>query len=160
VAWAASRIFVTRTDRDTYEFNFPEVLGNSVSAAAANAYYSRNRTLRDNADRLGEQLVSDTISNCLKEFWPDIKRALPLGPCANGLAPEANRTGCLLQHTEPGVGHQQRTFRRGRRGRSVAPSWSPCRSRLLCRVQRKFVTRMPPFRLAVMVGVPWRRCVF
>jgi hypothetical protein len=79
-AWAVSRIFVTRTDRDGYEFNYSEILGNSVSAMSANAWYPHNRTLGDNLDRLGEQLVSDSISNCLKEFWPDIKRALHLGP--------------------------------------------------------------------------------
>ena len=79
-AWAVSRIFVTRTDRDTYEFNFSEILGNGVSAGMANAYYPRNRTLGDNLDRLGTQLISDSISNCLKEFWPDLKRALHLGP--------------------------------------------------------------------------------
>lgn len=79
-AWAVSRIFVTRTDRDTYEFNFSEILGNSLSAAAANAWYPRNRTLGDNVGRLGTQLMSDSISNCLKEFWPDLKRALHLGP--------------------------------------------------------------------------------
>jgi hypothetical protein len=80
VAWAVSRIVVTRTDRDTYRFNFSEVLGNSLSAGIANAYYQRDRTLRDNVGRLGTQLMSDSISNCLKEFWPDIKRALHLGP--------------------------------------------------------------------------------
>jgi hypothetical protein len=78
-AWAVSRIFVTRTDRDTYEFNFSEILGNGFSAGVANAWYPRNRTLGDNLSRLTAQLVSDSISNNLKEFWPDIKRALHLG---------------------------------------------------------------------------------
>ena len=80
VGWAVSRIFVTRTDRDTYEFNYSEFLGNSISSAAANAWYPRNRTAGDNAERLGTQLISDSISNCLKEFWPDLKRAVHLGP--------------------------------------------------------------------------------
>ncbi len=73
-AWALSRILVTRTDRDTYRFNYSEFPGNSMSAAVANAYYPRNRRLGDNVRRLETQLLSDSISNCLKEFWPDIKR--------------------------------------------------------------------------------------
>jgi hypothetical protein len=79
-AWALSRIVVTRTDRDTYRFNFSEFLGNSLSAGIANAYYPRNRTLGDNVGRLETQLMSDSISNCLKEFWPDLKKAFHLGP--------------------------------------------------------------------------------
>jgi hypothetical protein len=78
--WALSRIVVTRTDRNTYEFNFSEFLGNSASAAIANAYYPRERTLGGNLDRLRTQLVSDSISNLLKEFWPDLKKKLKLGP--------------------------------------------------------------------------------
>ncbi len=79
-AWAVSRILVTRTDRNTYEFNYSEFLGNSLSAGIANAYYPRNRAWGDNLNRLGTQLLSDSISNCLKEFWPDLKHALHLGP--------------------------------------------------------------------------------
>ncbi len=79
VAWALSRILVTRTDRDKYRFNYSEFLGNAVSASIANAYYPRNRTPGDNVQRLEVQLMSDSISNCLKEFWPDIKKALHPG---------------------------------------------------------------------------------
>jgi len=79
-AWALSRILVTRTDRGNYRFNFSEFLGNSLSAGIANAYYPRNRTLGDDVSRLETQLLSDSISNCLKEFWPDIKKRFHLGP--------------------------------------------------------------------------------
>jgi hypothetical protein len=78
--WALSRIVVTRTDRDTYRFNYSEFLGNSMSSAIANAYYPRDRKLGDDIQRLETQLVSDSISNCLKEFWPDIKHVFHLGP--------------------------------------------------------------------------------
>lgn len=86
-AWAVSRIIVTRTDRDTCEFNYSEFLGNSLSAGIANGYYPRDRKPGDNLDRLTSQLISDTISNGLKEFWPDLKRALHLNP------PRRYRTG-------------------------------------------------------------------
>ena len=79
LGWAVSRIFVTRTDRNTYEFNYSEFTGNAISAAIANAYYPANRKLADNLQRFEMQLVSDSISNCLKEFWPDLKKALHLG---------------------------------------------------------------------------------
>jgi hypothetical protein len=80
MAWALSRIVVTRTDRDTYRFNFSEFLGNAVTAGIGNAYYTRDRTLGDNAGRLGTQVMADSIANVLKEFWPDIKKAFHLGP--------------------------------------------------------------------------------
>lgn len=79
-AWALSRILVTRTDRDTYRFNYSEFVGNALTAGIANAYYSHDRKLGDNVGRLETQLVSDSVANILKEFWPDIKRALHLGP--------------------------------------------------------------------------------
>jgi hypothetical protein len=79
LGWAVSRIFVTRTDQDKYEFNYSEFTGNAISAAIANAYYPANRKLGDNLQRFEMQLVSDSISNCLKEFWPDLKKAFHLG---------------------------------------------------------------------------------
>ncbi len=79
-AWALSRIFVTRTDRDTYRFNFSEFTGNAITAGVAAAYYPGQRSAGDTANRLASQLISDSISNCLKEFWPDIKKKFHLGP--------------------------------------------------------------------------------
>jgi hypothetical protein len=79
LGWAVSRIFVTRTDRNTYEFNYSEFTGNAISGAMANAYYPANRKLGDDLQRLQMQLTSDAISNCLKEFWPDLKKWFRLG---------------------------------------------------------------------------------
>ena len=73
-AYAASRIFVTKTDRGRATFNFAEVLGNGVSAGIANAYYPGERRLGDNLGRVSTQLATDALSQVLKEFWPDIKR--------------------------------------------------------------------------------------
>lgn len=73
-SYAASRIFITKTDRGRTTFNFAEVLGNGISAGIANAYYPRERGLSDNLARLSTQLATDAFSQVLKEFWPDIKR--------------------------------------------------------------------------------------
>ncbi len=72
--YAATRIFVTRTDGGGTTFNFSEVVGNGIAAAVGNAYYPGERTLLDNVSRLGQELATDSISQVLKEFWPDIKR--------------------------------------------------------------------------------------
>lgn len=74
VWYAATRIFVTKTDSGKTTFNFAEVVGNSIAAAAGNAYYPGETTLWDNTDRLLQELATDSISQILKEFWPDVKR--------------------------------------------------------------------------------------
>ena len=74
--YAATRIFVTKTDSGKTTFNFAEVVGNSIAAAAGNAYYPGETTLLDNLSRLGQELATDSISQILKEFWPDVKRKL------------------------------------------------------------------------------------
>lgn len=74
-AWyAATRVFVTRTDSGGTRFNFSEVLGNATAVTIANSYYPDGRTAGDNLERLGEQIGIDSISQVLKEFWPDVKR--------------------------------------------------------------------------------------
>ena len=65
---------MTKTDSGGNTFNFAEVVGNSIAAAVGNAYYPGETTLLDNVSRLGQELATDSISQILKEFWPDIKR--------------------------------------------------------------------------------------
>jgi hypothetical protein len=72
--YAATRIFVTKTDTGKSTFNFAEVVGNSVAAAAGNLYYPGETHWGDNLSRLGQELATDSISQILKEFWPDVKR--------------------------------------------------------------------------------------
>jgi hypothetical protein len=74
--YAATRIFVTRTDSGGKRFNFSEVLGNATGVAISNSYYPDGRNVGDNAEKLAEQLGIDAVSQVLKEFWPDIKRKL------------------------------------------------------------------------------------
>jgi len=72
-AYAATRIFVTKTDSGGSSFNFAEVVGNGIAAGVGNAYYPGETHLSDNLSRLGQDLATDAISQVLKEFWPDIK---------------------------------------------------------------------------------------
>lgn len=74
--YAATRIFVTPTDHNNKTFNFAEWSGNSVAVAFSNLYYRDGRDWNDNVEKLLIQCGTDALSNVLKEFWPDVKRAL------------------------------------------------------------------------------------
>jgi hypothetical protein len=72
--YSISRILVTRTDSGGTSFNFAEVLGNGIAAGVGLSYYSDDREVKDYLQNWGTQLATDTLSQVLKEFWPDIKR--------------------------------------------------------------------------------------
>ena len=74
--YAATRTVVTTTDSNKRTFNFAEWTGNSVAVGISNLYYQDGRHWGDNAERLLVQCGTDTLSNVLKEFWPDVKRHL------------------------------------------------------------------------------------
>jgi hypothetical protein len=72
--YAATRTVVTTTDSNKRTFNFAEWTGNSVAVGISNLYYQDGRHWGDNVERLLVQCGTDTLSNVLKEFWPDVKR--------------------------------------------------------------------------------------
>ena len=73
--YAASRSAVIRTDSGHETFNFSEVLGSATAAAIGTTYrVGGERTFSDAASDWGTQVGWDTLSNELKEFWPDIRR--------------------------------------------------------------------------------------
>ncbi len=74
--YASTRVFVTHTDAGTVRFNYSEWAGNSVAVAFSNLYYSQTRDVNDNLEKLGLQVATDSFSNVLKEFWPDVKRRI------------------------------------------------------------------------------------
>jgi hypothetical protein len=76
LGYAMKQIFWTHTDSGGTRFNFSEVVGNSTAVAISNLYYPDNRTLQSNAVKVGVQIGVDMASNILKEFSPDIDRAL------------------------------------------------------------------------------------
>ena len=75
LAYAVGQTFWTHNDSGKTQFNYSEIVGNSVAAGISMSYYSDNRTARDAASMLGLQVGLDAAANVLKEFWPDLQRA-------------------------------------------------------------------------------------
>jgi hypothetical protein len=75
---ATTRVFVTRKDNGSTGFYYSELLGNIGVTAIGNIYYPNSRSFSEGAERYGMAIGNDMISNLLTEFWPDIKRRLPL----------------------------------------------------------------------------------
>jgi hypothetical protein len=77
LAYAASRSVVTRGDSGHAQFNVSEIGGNAIAAGLSNTYYpATERTVTATLNRWGMQVMWDTLSNELKEFWPDVRRKL------------------------------------------------------------------------------------
>ena len=77
MGYALTRVFVVRTDKGKWDFNYSEWLGNGATVAISNLYYPADtRDVADNVQKLGIQVGTDAFSQVLKEFWPDIKRKL------------------------------------------------------------------------------------
>lgn len=74
LGYAVKQIFWTHADSGGTEFNYSEIIGNSVAVAISTAYYANNRTAGDGVSKLGMQLGVDMASNILKEFWPELQR--------------------------------------------------------------------------------------
>jgi hypothetical protein len=76
--YAVSRIFVTRTDRGTEEFNYSEIFGSAISAGISTYSYHphADKGLANTASVWGTQVGYDTITIVVKEFWPDIRRMI------------------------------------------------------------------------------------
>jgi hypothetical protein len=72
--WAVERIVITKTDSGRPQFNFSEWVGNGTVAAIGNLYYPNERGFNATMQRTLTQVGTDTVSDVLKEFWPDIKR--------------------------------------------------------------------------------------
>jgi hypothetical protein len=75
--YAASRIFVTRTDSGKPIFNFAEITGNGVAAGVSALYYPEtDRNLPTVGKNWATQVGLDMLSFIFKEFWPDINHKL------------------------------------------------------------------------------------
>ena len=81
VAYAASRIVITRGESGHSQFNFSEILGSATSAAISTYSYHphSDRTLSNTASVWGTQVGYETFSIVFKEFWPDIRKKFHLG---------------------------------------------------------------------------------
>jgi hypothetical protein len=75
--YALSRSVVTRSRSGQTQFNYSEIGGNALAAGISNAYYEPSaRTVAGTLTRWGMQVLWDTLSNELKEFWPDIRQKM------------------------------------------------------------------------------------
>jgi hypothetical protein len=76
--YAFNRIFVTRSDSGTTQFNISEVLGAGVAAGISTYTYhpGPDRNWSDVLEVWGSQMGQDALGYIAKEFWPDIRRKL------------------------------------------------------------------------------------
>lgn len=86
--YAMSRIVLTRSDSGQTQFNYSEIVGAATAAAISTyTYHARSTTINGKfvgSERVpmnvvstwGTQLSLDTLTIFVKEFWPDIHRAI------------------------------------------------------------------------------------
>jgi hypothetical protein len=77
LGYAVRQVFWTHRDSGGTQFNYSEIVGNSVAVAISNAYYADNRTASSAVSKLSMQIGVDMAANILKEFWPEIERKIP-----------------------------------------------------------------------------------
>ena len=77
MAYAASRVLITRSDDGRNVFNTSLILSQLTQAALANAYLPyRNETVSGTLENAAASLGSVAQAYLLNEFWPDIKSFL------------------------------------------------------------------------------------
>jgi hypothetical protein len=76
LGYALGQIAWTHSDSGKGQFNFSEIAGNSIAVGISEAWSPDDRTGGKFASNLGVQLGVDAGVNVLKEFWPEIDRAL------------------------------------------------------------------------------------
>ena len=68
---------ITRGRSGQAQFNASEIGGNAIAAIVSNLYYAPSeRTVTGTLTRWGMQVMWDTLSNEMKEVWPDIRARL------------------------------------------------------------------------------------
>jgi hypothetical protein len=74
--YAVSRLLITRTDSGNSTFNFSEIVGAGAAAGIGNAYDPGPNLWVKTYQRWGSQIIQDGLSFVVKEYWPDINRAV------------------------------------------------------------------------------------
>jgi hypothetical protein len=75
--YSLTRVVITRTDRDTEQFNYSEILGAGMASGLSDLYYpSAERTAGKTMDKFATNVGVDAATFMFKEFWPDINRKL------------------------------------------------------------------------------------
>lgn len=81
LAYALSRVAVTRGDSGKSEFNASKIAGVAIATSISSAYYSRfgaNVGVGGNFASMGVDFGSEAAFDVFKEFWPDVARKLKL----------------------------------------------------------------------------------
>jgi hypothetical protein len=74
IAYAVSRVIITRRDSGKSTFNFSGIGGMELGIALSNAYYPpKSISGKEVAWRNFTSLTAAALGNLLPEFWPDIK---------------------------------------------------------------------------------------
>jgi hypothetical protein len=73
LGYSATRTLIAKNDHGANTLNLAELLGNGAAATIGDLYYPNSRSGEDVAVRTATAIATDTVSNILKEFWPDIK---------------------------------------------------------------------------------------
>jgi hypothetical protein len=75
--YSLGRLFITRTDSGHSTFNLSEIVGAGGAAGISNFYYpAESNPWVKTYQRWGTQVTFDGMFNMVKEFWPDINRAV------------------------------------------------------------------------------------
>jgi hypothetical protein len=75
--YAVSRAFITHADAGGDTFNWSNLTGTAMSAAASNVYYpAASRNASAAAMHFGTSLIGVGLFNLYPEFWPDFYRML------------------------------------------------------------------------------------
>lgn len=85
IAYALSRIVISRTDSGTQGTNWPGLIGPLLAESLANSYLpAKEQTTGKTFERYGWRIGANTASNVLKEYWPSIVRNLRLTKAGPG----------------------------------------------------------------------------
>jgi hypothetical protein len=74
---AVTQIVVAKNDKGRPVFNTSEFLGNAVAVGISNTYSPNLNSWNHRTEKLGLMISSDTFSNVVKEFGPDVRQHLP-----------------------------------------------------------------------------------
>jgi hypothetical protein len=77
LAYAVSRVVITRNDSGSAVFNASGICGMAMGIAASNLYYPSASVGADvMADRVLTSVTGGVIGNLMSEFWPDVQKKL------------------------------------------------------------------------------------
>jgi hypothetical protein len=74
---AISQIVIAKNDSGHRTFNTSEFLGNAMATGISNAYSPNLNSWSQRSEKFMLMIGSDTFSNVVKEFGPDIRQHLP-----------------------------------------------------------------------------------